>query len=99
MGACGNSNRIHAFCEDYRAGASLDRQHDKADLATGKTIDCSVQVQWGSFYLTAGKESPLDVWRRTFAPNAVGQTIDSGHFVAEENPLATLTALQRFMQD
>ncbi len=97
--AWGNSNRIHAFCEDYRAGASLDRQHDEADLAAGRTIDCPVQVLWGSFYLTAGKETPLHVWRKTFAPNAAGQKIDSGHFVAEENPLATLTAMKTFLQD
>ncbi|MCC2097269.1 MAG: alpha/beta hydrolase [Hyphomicrobiales bacterium] len=96
--AWGNSNRIHAFCEDYRAGATIDREDDETDLAAGRTIDCPVQVLWGDFYLTAGKESPLEVWRRTFAPHASGSRLQSGHFVAEENPQGTLQALQEFLQ-
>lgn len=96
--AWGNTNRIHAFCEDYRAGADADRKADEDDLAAGKTIDCPVGVFWGDFYLTAGKETPLSVWRRTFAPKASGDKIVSGHFVAEENPPATLSALQAFLE-
>lgn len=95
--AWGNSNRIHAFCEDYRAGATVDLAQDEADLAAGKTIDCPVAAIWGAFYLTAGRETPLQVWRRTFAPEATGVDIDSGHFVAEENAPATLRALQDFL--
>ncbi len=95
--AWGNTNRIHAFCEDYRAGATADLAQDEADLAAGKVIDCPVAAIWGEFYLTAGKENPLQVWRRTFAPHASGTKIDSGHFVAEENAPATLQALQEFL--
>ncbi|MGE3247831.1 MAG: alpha/beta fold hydrolase [Beijerinckiaceae bacterium] len=95
--AWGDSSRIHAFCEDYRAGAGLDRQYDDADLAAGKTIACPVQVLWGEFFLTGGTESALDIWKRTFAPHAVGAKIESGHFVAEENADATLAELQGFL--
>jgi haloacetate dehalogenase len=96
---CNEPTRIHAFCEDYRAGATFDIAADEADRAAGKTISCPVQVIWSEFYLTggAGAESPLDVWRRTFAPAVTGVRVASGHFVAEENPSATLAALQPFL--
>jgi haloacetate dehalogenase len=98
--SCNEPTRIHAFCEDYRAGATLDLVHDEEDLAAGKRIGCPTLVTWGEFYLTrsAGSgEAPIDVWRRTFAPRATGTAVTSGHFVAEENPGATLAALREFL--
>lgn len=94
-------SRIHAFCEDYRAGATLDRAQDEADLAAGKTILCPTLVVWGEFYLT-GSDDPnaknaLDYWKATFAPEAQGAMVSSGHFVAEEAPVETLKALTRFL--
>lgn len=90
--------RIHASCEDYRAGATLDLAADEADMAAAKTIACPVHIVWGTFYMTQRDgESTLDVWRRTFAPGASGQRVDAGHFVAEENPDATRDALQSFL--
>jgi haloacetate dehalogenase len=92
-------NRIHAFCEDYRAGATVDVAADEADLSAGRTIDCPTLVLTGDAYLTRGgaKETALDVWRRTFAPDATGKTVHSGHFVAEEDPEGTLAALRSFL--
>jgi haloacetate dehalogenase len=91
-------SRIHAFCEDYRAGATLDRQADERDAAAGKTIACPVLILAGTDYLGAqSSEAPAEIWRRTFAPEAEGAMIDSGHFLAEENPDATLAALQAFL--
>ncbi len=91
--------RIHAFCEDYRAGATRDVEADEADLAAGKRILCPAFVAWGDFYLTgASGETPLDVWRRTFAPDATGSKIaGAGHFLMEENPGGTLAALKPFL--
>lgn len=94
--AWGDTSRIHAFCEDYRAGAVQDLAFDEADLAAGRTIAAPVHVLWGDFYLTASAGSPLDVWHKTFAPKATGQAIDSGHFLAEENAEATAHALVEF---
>ncbi|MBF9234914.1 alpha/beta hydrolase [Microvirga alba] len=94
-------SRIHAFCEDYRAGATRDIEADDADLAAGKTIHCPVQLIWSDFYLVSGPighgQHPLDVWRQSFAPGISGVGISSGHFVAEEAPGATLEALQGFL--
>lgn len=91
-------SRIHAFCEDYRAGATIDREQDEADLAAGRTIACPVHLVWSDFYLArGGAVAPLDVWRKSFAPEASGIGIDFGHFVAEENAPATLASLKDFL--
>lgn len=89
--------RIHACCEDYRAGATIDLKHDRQDRAAGGTISCPTLVLWGDAGIPASGASPLDVWRSTFAPDATGQAIDSGHFLPEENPQATLAALRPFL--
>lgn len=93
-------DRIHAFCEDYRAGATLDRQADEQDLADGKSIACPAMTVSGEFYLTRprpGAETTLDVWRKTFAPQASGAQVDAGHFLAEENSAGTLAVLSPFL--
>ncbi|HEX8662817.1 MAG TPA: alpha/beta hydrolase [Beijerinckiaceae bacterium] len=94
-------SRIHASCEDYRAGATRDREADEADLAAGRTVSCPTFVVWSSFYLTRGattaSDSPLDVWRMSFAPDASGVEVASGHFVAEEAPDATLAGMTSFL--
>ncbi|MDI1345713.1 MAG: alpha/beta hydrolase [Pseudolabrys sp.] len=91
---CDNAH-IHAHCEDYRAGATVDVAHDDADLAAGRTIDCPMLALWGSGGFPSQTSGPLDIWRK-WAPKAEGQAIDSGHFLPEENPDATATALLEF---
>lgn len=87
-------DRIHAFCEDYRAGATADRDADQEQLEAKTTIGCPVHLVWGTGYL--GKDV-LESWRRTFAPDASGQQIELGHFVAEENVTAVRDALLGFL--
>lgn len=90
-------SRIHAACEDYRAGATTDLDHDKADRDAGRTISCPVLALWGEAGIPARGASPLEIWRETFAPGAQGRAIESGHFLPEENPAATLAALTPFL--
>jgi haloacetate dehalogenase len=89
--------RIHAACEDYRAGASIDLEHDKADRAAGKTILCPALILWGKSGIPAAGASPLDIWQAMFAPKATGRAIESGHFLPEENAADTLAALLPFL--
>lgn len=97
--AWGDPSRIHASCEDYRAGARQDRDADEADLAAGRTITCPTHLIASRDYLAAhSAQEPLAIWQKTFAPSATGTTVDSGHFVAEENPEATLKALRAFLE-
>ena len=82
------------MCEDYRAGATIDRQLDEADLAAGRKIACPTFVLWARSYLPG---DPLEVWR-SWCTNVTGASVDSGHFLAEENPQDTLAALVPFLK-
>ena len=85
---------IHAMCEDYRAGATLDVAHDEADRAT-RRIDCPTLVLWGTRGSVARVDGVLDVWRE-WADDVRGRALDSGHFLAEEAPDATCDELVGF---
>ena len=88
--------RIHAMCEDYRAGRTTDLAHDEADHNAGKQITCPVLALWGSSGLPANAGiDTLAAWR-AWAPDLRGFTIDSGHYLSEENPDATARALLEF---
>lgn len=96
--SCNEPSRIHAFCEDYRAGATLDPAQDEADIRAGKRLACPTHLLWSSRYLNRpGAEAPLDAWRRRFCPTITGSEVDCGHFVAEEAPAETLAALRSFL--
>jgi haloacetate dehalogenase len=87
--------RIHATCEDYRAGATIDRAADDDDLATGRKILPPLLALWGEAGIPAAGANPLDVWRR-WANDARGQGVPGGHFLPEEAPNATAKALLDF---
>jgi haloacetate dehalogenase len=89
--------RIHAVCEDYRAGARTDPEHDAADREAGHRIACPTLVLWGTSYVGKGAASPLDIWR-SWCTDMRGAEVASGHFLAEENPQATLAALLPFFR-
>ncbi len=89
--------RLHATCEDYRAGASYDLRADEADRAAGKTIACPTLALWGSAGIPGKTDGPLAIWR-TWCGDVRGQAIDCGHFLPEEAPEATLAALLPFLQ-
>ena len=89
--------RIHAQCEDYRAGApgGADVINDAADRKAAKTIGCPLLALWGGAGIANETGGPLAIWKQ-WAPQATGQPIDSGHFLTEENPDATAKALLDF---
>lgn len=89
--------RIHACCEDYRAGATVDRAADEADLAAGRRIACPVHVVWGAAGIPSQGSSPLAAWS-AFAPHATGASVDAGHFIPEENPAGCLAAVLPFLR-
>ena len=89
-------DRIEAACNDYRAGATIDRQLDEADIAAGSKIKCPLQVLWGEMGLPGkGKKSPLDHWAK-WCDRLQGEAVAGGHFLAEEAPEETARLLARF---
>jgi Predicted hydrolases or acyltransferases (alpha/beta hydrolase superfamily) len=88
--------RIHATCEDYRAGRTTDLAHDEIDRAAGKKITCPVLAIWGADGgVAAETEAPLAAWQE-WANDVRGFPLDCGHYLAEEAPEATATALIEF---
>jgi haloacetate dehalogenase len=87
---------IHATCNDYRAGATYDLSADEADYAADRKITCPVLALWGEAGIPNQTENPVESWRK-LCGNFKGHGIDSGHFVAEENPRATLAHLLPFL--
>jgi haloacetate dehalogenase len=87
-------DRIHATCEDYRAGRTTDLQLDEADHAAGRRIAVPLLALWGSAGIPSAS-GPLAIWR-DWAADPAGQAIDSGHFPCEENPQSTAAALLGF---
>jgi haloacetate dehalogenase len=89
---------IHASCEDYRAGASIDLEHDEVDARNGTHIRCPALALWGGRGFVGRHYDVLAVWRE-YADDVNGTAIDCGHFLAEEAPEPTLTALTDFLAD
>ena len=85
---------IHASCEDYRAAATIDLEHDRADL--DKKIACPLLLLWGARGLVGQMYDVLAVWRER-ATNVSGKALPCGHWVAEEVPNETLTELKAFL--
>ena len=90
---------IHAICEEYRAAATLDREHDRQDRAVGRRIACPVLALWSArgplntWY--AGEGGPLALWR-AWSDSAEGHALDGGHFFPEEAPGPTVEAMTQF---
>ena len=90
---CFDPATIHATCEDYRAGATIDLIHDRADAS--HQVDCPTVALWsktgiGSTYDVSG------IWRRR-APRFAGTALDCGHFLAEEQPEQVSQVLRSFL--
>jgi haloacetate dehalogenase len=88
---------IHAVCEDYRAGASVDLANDRADVAAGRRIHCPTLILWGARGVVGQLFRPLETWCDLIAAPA-GAAIDCAHFIPEEKPAETLRALQEFFR-
>ncbi len=88
--------RLHAMCEDYRAGRTSDLAHDEADRAAGNKIGCPVLALWGTSGLPANAGLDVAACWRDWAPAFEGSAIDSGHYLPEENPQATARTLLDF---
>jgi haloacetate dehalogenase len=87
---------IRASCEDYRAAASIDLEDDEADAVAGRRVTCPLLVLWGARGFVGAHYDVLGIWRQ-YADNVRGQGLDCGHFVPEEAPEQTISALRDFL--
>jgi len=89
---------IHTACEDYRASAGIDLEHDRESRARGEKIACETLVLWGERGVVHRFFNPLDLWQAQCAARVTGQALPAGHFIPEECPDLTAQALQPFMR-
>jgi haloacetate dehalogenase len=92
--------RVHGICEEYRAAATIDVEHDLVDKRASTRIECPMLHLWAeggpldTFYAKDG--GPLGIWRQ-WAPHVQGQAMKGGHFFPEESPSDTTVLLEQFL--
>jgi haloacetate dehalogenase len=84
---------IHAMCEDYRASATIDLEHDRAARAAGQKIACATLLLWGERGVVGKLFDPLALWRAQCESEPSGRALPAGHFIPEELPRQTAEAL------
>jgi haloacetate dehalogenase len=92
---CFTPGAIHGSCEDYRAAASIDLVHDRADRDAGRGIKCPLLALWGERGIIGRCFRPIDEWKRV-AADVRGHDVASGHYIAEEVPEVLLKELYEF---
>lgn len=86
---------MHGMCEDYRAAAGIDLEHDRADRAAGRMLECPLHVLWGEHGVIQRCFRPLDDWRRV-ARDVRGRALPCGHYIPEEIPDLLVDEMLRF---
>ena len=86
--------KIHASCEDYRASATIDLEHDRKDLK--KKLDIPIQILWGKNGVIGRQFDPIKIWQKYTTKKVSGFAINSGHFIPEQNPKETINKLKKF---
>lgn len=89
---------IRGICEDYRASATIDLEHDRLDVAEGKTLAMPLLALWGEYGAIERCFKPLDEWRKR-AADVRGHALPCGHYIAEEVPQLLLDELLTFLKD
>ena len=83
--AFANPDTIHAICEDYRAAATIDLEHDRDDRERGRKVACPLRVLWGEYGVIEQCFDALDAWRGV-ARDVSGRALSCGHYIPEEVP-------------
>jgi haloacetate dehalogenase len=89
---------VEAICEDYRAAATVDLEHDRASRVAGERVRCPLLALWGGKGKVGVWYEPLEVWRHYATGEVTGGAVNSGHYLAEEAPEEVLAALEGFLR-
>lgn len=90
------ADTVHCMCEDYRASAGIDLEHDRESRKRDEKIQCDTLVLWGERGVVHRMFQPLALWQAQCAGQVSGHTVPAGHFIPEELPEVTAQALSRF---
>lgn len=86
----------HGLCEDYRAAAGIDLEHDRTDREAGRRLDMPLLALWGAQGVVHRCSQPLVEWRLV-ANDVSGEPLPCGHYIAEEAPEALLSKALPFL--
>ncbi len=89
---------LHSMCEDYRASAGIDLDHDRTSRAAAQKIACETMVLWGERGVVHRMFKPLELWQAQCSALVSGQVMAAGHFIPEELPQATAAHLQSYFK-
>lgn len=89
---------IRGMCEDYRAAATIDLEHDRHSRAAGEKIACPLLVLWGSQGAIGKWYAPLDLWGDYSRESVTGSVVNSGHYLPEEAPGEVLSHFEKFFR-
>ena len=87
------------MCEDYRAAASIDLEHDRADVQADKRIGCPLYVIWGERGVVNKLFTPIEDWQSRSHGTVAGCTAPTGHYIPEEAPELLSAQMQAFFAD
>ncbi len=96
LAAARDPEMVRGMCEDYRAAAGIDLEHDRASRSAGEKVRCPLLVLWGSKGKIEAWYDALAIWRTYCAGPVSGGALASGHYLAEEAPEAVLRELEAF---
>jgi len=85
------------ICEDYRASASIDLQHDQIDLEASRKVQCPLLILWGEQGTVGKCFKPLEEWAKV-AEQVTGEALPCGHYIAEEQPEILLEKVLPFLR-
>ena len=86
----------HGLCEDYRAAAGVDLEHDRADIAQDRRLAMPLLVLWGEQGVVHRCFEPLREWRQV-AERVAGEALACGHYIPEEAPERLLARALPFL--
>ena len=93
-----NAEALHTACEDYRASAGIDLDHERESREQGVKVACDLLVLWGERGVVNRLFDPMALWRAQCSGKLEGRAMASGHFIPEEQPQATADALLEFFR-
>jgi len=96
LDAARNPAVIAAICEDYRAAATIDLDHDRHSREASDKIQCPALILWGARGKIEQWYEPMEIWQHYCEGSLQGRSVDSGHYLAEEMPDVVVSEFLEF---
>ena len=87
---------VTSICEDYRAASTIDLHDDNISREKNNKLKMPLLVLWGSKGKIEQWYKPLCIWQKYCLQKVNGNSIVSGHYLAEENPVSIIKNIKSF---